>query len=108
MFDNGGIGAALAFVITEGIMMVTGLYILPKGLLGRQNAWTAGRAFIAGVVMAIAVWFLRDYFIAIPIVAGAVVYLSIIVMMRVVPKEDWLLIGDLAQKPLARLRNRNA
>lgn len=108
LFGNGGIGAALAFVITEGAMMVTGLYVLPRGLLGRQNALTAGRALIAGLIMTMSIWFLRDYFIAIPIIVGAMVYLSLIVIMRIVPKEDWLVVGNLAQKPLARLRNRHA
>lgn len=108
MFGNGAIGGALAFAITEGGIMITGLYVLPRGLLGWQNAWTAGRALIAGLVMVVAVWFLRDYFIAIPVIAGAVVYLSLILLMRVVPKEDWGLLTSLGQSLLTRIRGRRA
>ena len=106
MFGNGAIGAALAFAITEGAMMITGLYILPKGLLGWNNAWTAARALVAGLIMAAAVWFLRDFFIAIPVIIGGVVYLLLIIIMRVIPNEDWVMFGNLAQRLLARLRGR--
>lgn len=108
LFGNGAIGGALAFAITEGGIMITGLYILPKGFLGWKNAWTAGRAFIAGLVMVVAVWFLRDYFIAIPVVVGAVIYLLLILLMRVVPKEDWMLLNSLGQSLLTRIRDRRA
>lgn len=108
VFGNGAIGGALAFVITEGGMMVAGFYVLPKGLLGRKNVWTAVRALLAGLGMVAAVWFYRDAFIAIPVVLGAVVYVLLIVAMRVVPKEDWLLLSDLAQQVLSRLRRRKA
>jgi len=108
MFGNGAIGGALAFAITEGGIMITGLYILPRGLIGWQNAWTVGRAFIAGLGMAAVVWFFRDYFIAIPIIIGATVYLLLILLMRVVPKEDWMLLLDLGQLLLARIRGRRA
>ncbi len=106
-FGNGAIGGALAFVVTEGGMMIAGFYVLPKGLLGRHNVWTAARTLIAGLGMVVVVWFLRDIFIAIPIIVGAAVYLLLILILRVVPKEDWVLFGELAQPILNRVRNRN-
>ncbi len=108
MFGNGAIGGALTFLITETGVMIASLYVLPKGLIGWQNGWTAGRAFVAGLAMVVAVWFFRDYFIAIPVVIGAAVYLLMIILMRVVPKEDWMLLGDLAQYLLTQLRGLKA
>ena len=71
-FGNGAIGGALAFVVTESIMMIAGLYLLPKGSLGWGNAWTAVRALTAGLGMVAAIWMWRDAFIAIPVVIGGV------------------------------------
>ncbi len=107
-FGNGAIGGGLSFAITEGGMMVAGLFLLPRGLLSWQNGWTAVRTLLAGLGMMAVVWFLRDAFIAIPIAVGAIVYLLLIVVLRVVPKEDWVLIRDLAQRFLIRLRGRKS
>ncbi len=105
-FGNGAIGGALAFVVTESGMMIAGLALLPKGYLSWTNAWTAVRTLIAGLGMVGAVWMVRDSFIAIPIAVGAVTYLLLILLLRVVPKEDWALLRGLAQSGLNRLKKR--
>ncbi|MCP4427749.1 MAG: flippase [Chloroflexi bacterium] len=107
-FGNGAIGGALAFVVTESAMMIAGLSLLPKGSLGWSNAWTAVRALAAGLGMVAAIWMWRDSFIAIPVIIGVVVYLGLILLLRAVPKEDWVLLGDLAQRILNRFRRRKA
>ena len=38
-FGNGGIGGVVAFGITEGVMLVAGHWLLPKGSLSKANAW---------------------------------------------------------------------
>ena len=68
--DNGAVGGALVFVITELAMTIAGIGLLPKGSLGWSNFWLGIRVFIAGLGMAAVAWWLRDYFIAIPIAAG--------------------------------------
>ncbi len=107
-FGNGAIGGALAFVVTESIMLIAGLVLLPKGALGWGNAWTAVRALVAGLGMVAAIWMWRDAFIAIPVVVGGIVYLGLILLMRVVPKEDWALALNLAQPLLRRFRRQKA
>jgi O-antigen/teichoic acid export membrane protein len=104
VYGNGAIGGALAFVVTELGMMITGLFLLPKGFLTWKNGWTTLRTLIAGLGMVGAVWFVKDSFIAIPVVVGAVTYAILILILRVVPREDWQLLGHLGQSLLDKIR----
>lgn len=97
-FHNGAIGGALSFVVTEAAMMLMGLYLLPKGSLQLANLWTAGRVLIAGILMLLVVWPLQHFFIAIPIFVGALTYLSLIFLLRLVPREDREVLWELMQQ----------
>jgi hypothetical protein len=57
----------------------------------------------AGGVMVAATWWLRDQFILVPVFVGFVVYGTSILLMKVVPKEDWELLKSLAQGLKGRL-----
>jgi hypothetical protein len=103
-FDNGAIGGAIAFVITEAGMMAAGLLLLPRGTFGWNNVMLAARIFLAGGLMAVVTWPLRDAFILIPVVVGALIYFTLIVILRVVPKDDWSLLLSMAQSILGRFR----
>jgi hypothetical protein len=52
------------------------------------------------------VWWWRDAFIAIPILLGAVTYLSLIALLRVVPAEDVALARNLGAQMINRIRRR--
>ena len=105
-FGNGGIGGALSFLITEIGMFVFGLGLLPANSLDRGNAWLATRAMFAGIVMAIAAWLLRDLFIVIPIVVGALVYSGLALLLRVVSADDIALGKKLMQGILGKFSKR--
>ena len=49
VFDNGAIGAAVATVATEGLMMAGAIYLRPKGVLDRTTAGFLGRCLLAAV-----------------------------------------------------------
>ena len=51
MFGNGAVGAVLSFVITEFVMVVAGLRLLPKGTLGIGTVCKSSRILYAGLVM---------------------------------------------------------
>lgn len=103
MFANGAIGGALSYAITEIGMVIAGVLLLPQGALGRSNVWTAIRVITAGLIMAGATWWVRDMFIAIPIIAGVATYTALIAVMRVVPKEDITLLTSMVQHIRKRL-----
>ena len=103
-FGNGAIGGALAYIFTEGGMMVAGLYLLPKGYLGRENLAMAIKALLCGFLMGAVAWGLRDYFIAIPIIASAIVYPVLILITKTIPKEDMAILQSAGQTVLAKIR----
>lgn len=107
-YGNGGIGGTVSFVITESGMMIAGLRLLPKGSLGRANGWLAIRALFAAAGMTAVAWWWRDSFILIPIMAGAVTYGALILLLRVIPCEDLLLLQKLVQSLRLRFRARSA
>jgi len=103
-FGNGAIGGAVSFVITESGMLITGLFMLPRKTFGLNNVWVAARAGIAGAVMMVVTWPLRHMFILIPILVGGITYLVLILGLRVIPEEDWLLLKSMSRNILARFR----
>jgi O-antigen/teichoic acid export membrane protein len=107
VLDNGAIGGALAFVVTELGMLLVGIMYLPKGIFGREKLWRTTRNVCAGLLMTVPVWIMREHFIAVPVTVGAVVYLLSIFLFRVIPAEDWILIKRINQYVLARVRSRN-
>jgi hypothetical protein len=107
-FGNGGIGGALTFVITEAGMFIAALVLIPRGTLSRSDLFINIRVLIAGVAMVIVTWFLRELFIAIPIVIGAFTYGATVLILRAVPKENIILIRELSRLAFRRFQNRIA
>lgn len=105
-FGNGAIGAALRLLFTEFLMVLFVFWMLPKGMLNRENATTALRIFAAGGAMVAACWFVRDMFIAIPVLVGVVSYALMILVLRVLKPEDVEMAVDAIQGALAQLRLR--
>ncbi len=103
LFNNGAIGGAVAFVITELGMLIAGLMLLPRGSLTRANLWTATRVLLAGVAMMATAWQFEHLFIGIPILVGAVTYTACILLLRVIPKTDFELLQSLVQPLLTKL-----
>jgi O-antigen/teichoic acid export membrane protein len=102
-FNNGAIGGASSFLVTEVGMLLCGLWLLPKGTLHLSNAWLAARVLFTGAVMAVASWQFRNTFILLPILVGALTYLGLILILRVIPKEDWQFLKSAVQIILTRI-----
>jgi hypothetical protein len=62
--------------VTELFMMVVGLILMPRGVLGRETAVWALRCLGACLVMAVVVLLLRGATIAVPVVVGALTYVA--------------------------------
>ncbi len=88
LFGNGAMGGALAYVVTESGMVIAGLVLMPKGTFGWSNLWLTLRAVIAGLLMAGAVWIVRDQFLLIPILIGGLTYGGFAFIFHLFPKED--------------------
>ena len=99
-WDNGAIGGALSYVVTEAIQFVVGLVVIAPFLISRSVAWRSARVLLAGGLMALAVWPLRDVFVIVPAAVGAVVYALAILALRALDGDQ----REMLSGALARLR----
>lgn len=102
-FDNGAIGGALAYVITEAGVFIGCLRLLPKGMFGREQVQLYAPVLLVGLIMMVTTWWLRHLFIAIPVAFGAVTYGGLLVLLRILPQEDWRMLKNLGKDAFARL-----
>jgi O-antigen/teichoic acid export membrane protein len=107
-FGNGAIAGALSFIFTEFAMVAIGIWLLPKGSLGWSNVRGGAQIIFAGLAMVGATWWSREMFIAVPICVGAITYISLIALMRVVPSEDIATLVQVAHGLTRKLRQRGA
>ena len=103
-FGNGAIGGAIAFVITEGGMLIYGISILPKGALGIENGWLALRTLVAGGGMVAGIWWIREQPVLIPVIVGAIIYLILALLLRVISSEDLRFARQVATSLLTRIK----
>lgn len=106
MFANGALGGALSFAFTEIGQTVAGLALLPKGYFSWVSLKPVVKLIIAGLFMVGATWFLRDAFLLIPIVVGAVAYTGMVFLLRPLPKEDMNFVFNTLYSIYQRVRQR--
>lgn len=87
-YDNGAIGGALAFVVTELLMFAVGLWRVAPFLLERRTMWRLVRILFAGGVLVLATWPTRDGPLIVTLVVGAVSYVVAIAILRVLGPEE--------------------
>ncbi len=104
VYGNGGLGGTTAFLVTEFGMVAAAIILLPKGTLQWSNVRTATLALLCGLVMMAACWWLREQNLILSVLAGAIIYSAGILLLRVVPREDLMLIKDGVMNIIGRLR----
>jgi O-antigen/teichoic acid export membrane protein len=87
-YSNGAIGGALAYVVTESLLVVVGLTFVAPFLVDRRFVWRVTRVLMAGVAMFAVAWPLRSRMLLVPVVAGAAVYVFAIVCLRVLDESE--------------------
>ncbi len=103
-FDNGAIGGALAYVVTEGLLMTVGIAVLGRSLLTSAAFTRLLRCAIAGAAMMLASWPFREEFFAIPGAIGVATYLVAILVMRTLEPHE----VDAVTKARAKIVRRRA
>jgi O-antigen/teichoic acid export membrane protein len=101
-FDNGAIGGALAYVVTELTQYIIGVVVIVPYLVSGRSLWRATRILVAGLLMCAAVWPVRETFVIVPAAVGALVYAAACFGFRVVDGYQRQLIAT----ALGRLRVR--
>ena len=103
-FDNGALGGALSYVITEAMMVVVGIWKLAPHLASRATFERAWKSLAAGAVMIAVCWPLRDVFVGITIVVGAITFVIVFLLLRPLDDDEKKMIRRFRRKlpgPLA-------
>lgn len=103
VYNNGGLGGAIAFTITELGMLIGAIWLLPKGVLHWSNIRTVLLTVLAGLIMITASWWLRENYMFLAIIVGALTYTGLALLLRIVPRDDLLLLLSLGRRVLTRL-----
>ena len=94
-FENGAIGGAMSYVVTEALLLVFGIWRVTPYLLERVFVWRVVRVVLAGVFMFAITWPLRDRFLAIPIAVAIIGYSAALLALRVPDADDRAAMRDL-------------
>lgn len=105
VFNNGALAGAISFMITEAGQTIVGIFLIPRNTLNWLNVITATRSLLAGLMMVGVCWLVRDMFILVPVLVGAVTYIGLILAFRVLPGEDLQMIKRLIGQIVGRLRS---
>jgi hypothetical protein len=106
MLGNGAIGGAITFLLTEFGMAAAGMLLLPRGMLQWSNVRVAVSTFVIGLCMMGVCWLVRDQFLAVPIILGGLTYVSLILLLHVIPHEDIVLLTEAVRGLVDRVRKR--
>jgi O-antigen/teichoic acid export membrane protein len=93
-YGNGGMGAALITVIAEVGMLLLGLLLVPKGLLGRRLVLDLLRAAVASAAMAAAAHFLARTPLGVAMAAALIAYAVVLVLVGGIGARDLLLVRN--------------
>ena len=85
---NGGVGASWATLLTEVLMMLGALWLMPKGVFSLRNLLCGAKAVVLGVAMVLLLrwWGTQNLFLL--MAAGGAFYLPLALLIGVVPRED--------------------
>lgn len=97
-WDNGAIGGAVAYIFTEGGILIVAMVVVTPYLLRPAPLWRNARIVIAGGVMAAATYPLRDVFILVPIAVGAVVFVGALAALRVIDPSERAMLAALLRR----------
>jgi O-antigen/teichoic acid export membrane protein len=85
---NGAIGAALTTVVTEFVMLIGAIVLLPRGTIGRSVVFTCLRILLAGVCLAAVAMLLLPVSLFLAAGAAGCAFVAAMVALRVVRPED--------------------
>jgi O-antigen/teichoic acid export membrane protein len=102
--DNGAIGAAVAEVGTELVMLGGALFLMPPGMIDRAMAWMGLRVVVAGAGLAVVARVVQPVSLPLAAAAGGTAFLLAAWALRVLRPTDLRTLRDVARESLARRR----
>jgi O-antigen/teichoic acid export membrane protein len=92
-YDNPAIAGALAYVFTEAGALIFGLSFMVRGLIDRVTAVQLAKAALAAAVMGAFVYMLSDFALVWPVLAGALLYPALVLILRVIDFDEVATLG---------------
>lgn len=92
-YDNAAVGGALAYVVTECILISVGLATFGRGVFTRTTAARLVRCGVGAAAMAGAAWPLRDRLFILPGATAAIVYIVVVFALRTLNEEERALVS---------------
>ena len=103
---NGAIGAAIAKLLVEMLMIAGAIYLLPRGSVSRSSWVVLAKAIVASgamiaVVRVILVW---DSWLALPagIVSGGLVFVIVLAALRILPPSEFAEVSGFIRATIRR------
>lgn len=107
VFGNGSLGVSISVGIAEILMVTSGLFIVPRGVVNRALGRTFSRCVMAAVGAALAGWLLLDI-PALALPTTAIVYMAILWLQRELDEELLLLLPPSVGNALRPMLQRGA
>lgn len=82
------VGAALVTSLTELLLMIVSLILIPRSLWPLGSTKVGLKALLAGLVMGVAVWFMQHSSILAILPVAALVYFSVATLLGTIPRDD--------------------
>jgi O-antigen/teichoic acid export membrane protein len=98
---NGAVGAALAFIVTEIMILSFAIWKLAPGVLDRTTLIRLAKCLAAAAAMFTLAWPLREMFLPVPIVVGAVAYSGVLMLLSTLDREERSALMSLPARVLA-------
>jgi O-antigen/teichoic acid export membrane protein len=107
MSGNGSIGAAIAKLLIEFVMIGGALYLLPRGTVSRSSWVVALKAIVASCVMILAVRMILaslTSWLALPVAigSGGIIYLIVLATLRILPASELADVSSFIRTTLRR------
>lgn len=88
LWGNGGVGAAVATLLTEAFMLAGALRLMPPGIFTRRNLAVGAKGLLLGAAMVVLLRAWGTQNLVLLIAAGGAFYLPLALLLGVLPRED--------------------
>jgi len=86
-FNNGAIGGALSYIVTELLVLIVLVWKVAPILTHRPTVVRVLKCMLASAAILIA-WPLRDMFILVPVAVGSIAYFAMVLLLRIPDAEE--------------------
>jgi O-antigen/teichoic acid export membrane protein len=100
--QNGAVGAAIAEGITELLMLVGAIILIPRGVLDRETLSVAARLGIAGACLYVTAMVVLPISLPFAVVTGALAFVGVGAVLGVLRAGDLMMLRQVALDSLAR------